>query len=167
MKYPYPVYFVVLLLLCGGKILLTLPSVKEWLEMAEDWLAERIILVEMRHATLEESFQRMWEGDGLEQFFDHVNRMPDTRDGMKEMTDLIERLPEDTLLIAALFEKYKDLLTREEYEKYRALYMERGNAKIEERRAYYNAAVVRLPRCCWELDRKFGVDAAPEGGVEE
>jgi len=153
--YRYLGVFSLMLMLCMGKLLLTQPRAKaiygSLAERLKAWFWYGSLSAEMVEDIYCGASEDMF---CLEWFFECVQNMPRDESYKKMLISCIEKHP-DWMLVRLLLHRFGELMTREEYTKYRELYMKTGEEYIGQKSEYYNSLKENMASSLKELDARF------------
>ena len=153
-EYRYPAVFAVMLALCGLILLWTRSkNPTKWLDRFLDWLA----LCDLKKRSLDEVYREAREMPEIDGLVDYINRMLQDEAHKAELMEFMDQ-HQDRLLIRLFLRRFEELVTREEYLKYKAMYVRLFEAYIKEGREYFNTATVEFTDIFEQLDQKFELD---------
>lgn len=160
-EYRYPILLIIMLILCGLKIFFSHTKTKEvlskWSNVFLDWLYIQILKRQKITDIYDEYAEDYYDGE----LIDYVSNMPldeKHKHQLMEFTDTHK----DTLLIILLLARFEDILTLEEYTKYRKLYTDISEEYIANQRAYFAGAKVKYHDVFVKLDSKFNLNKQEE-----
>ena len=155
-EFRYPMVFVIIFSICGLKIFFSHPKVKAiyhgWNDKFWNWL----YIKNLQKENLSELYHEVVEVPDTSDLVDYVRHMPLSEDGKSKLMNFIDK-HQDCLLIYLLFMHYGDLLTKEEYVKYRTLYVDITETYIDKQKEHFATAKVELPEMFRKLDDKFNI----------
>lgn len=153
-EFRYPLVFAAMMLFCGLTVFFTLPKVKETLEDRLCRVLEWIYLQVLKTERPESVFMEYNEDEPTEKLTDYVLHMPLTEKKKNRLIRLA-RENDDCLLISLLFQRYEEMLTREEYQGLREQFVTLTKEYILRQRERFSVKTVPLPEVMQRLDEKF------------
>lgn len=155
-EYRYPMVFAVIAVLCGLKIFLSHPKIKTIYQGWNDKLCNWLYIKELKRESLSDLYYEVIKDPDTSRLVDYVRNMPLNEDGKTALMNFVDE-HRDCFLIYLLFIHYEDLLTKDEYTKYRTLYVYITETYINKRKEHYTGAKVEFPELFIKLDDKFNI----------
>ena len=155
-EYRYPIVFAVIAILCGLKVFLSHPKIKTIYHGWNDKLCNWLYIKELKKESLSDLYYEVIKDPDTSRLVDYVRNMPLNEDGKSALMNFVDE-HRDCFLIYLLFIHYEDLLTKDEYVKYRMLYVDISETCIDKRREHYATAKVEFPEVFGKLDDKFNI----------
>lgn len=155
-EYRYPMVFAVIAVLCGLKIFLSHPKIKRIYQGWNDKFCNWLYIKELKKESLSDLYCEAIKGPDTSKLVDYVRNMPLNEDSKSELMNCVDE-HQDCFLIYLLFMHYEELLSREEYIKYRMLYADITESCINSKREYYATAKVEFPEVFRRLNDKFDI----------
>ena len=155
-EYRYPMVFAVIAVLCGLKIFLSHPKIKRIYQGWNDKLCNWLYIKELKKENLSDLYYEVIKEPDTSRLVDYVRNMPLNEEGKSALMNFVDE-HRDCFLIYPLFIHYEDLLTKDEYIKYRMLYADITEKCINRKREYYSTAKVEFPEVFRKLDDKFNI----------
>lgn len=155
-EYRYPIVFIVIAVLCGLKVFLSHPKIKTIYHGWNDKLCNWLYIKELKKESLSDLYYEVIKDPDTSRLVDYVLNMPLNEDGRSTMMNFVDE-HRDCFLIYLLFIRYEDLLTEDEYTKYRTVYVDITETCINKRREHYATTKVEFPEVFRRLDDKFNI----------
>lgn len=155
-EFRYPMVFIIIFVICGLKIFLSHPKIKAVYHGWNDKLCNWLYVKELQKERLSELYHEVVEDPDTSRLVDYVRHMPLSDEGKFELMNFIDE-QRDCLLIYLLFMHYEDLLTKEEYIKYRMLYEDITETYINKQKEHFATAKVEFPEMFRKLDDRFNI----------
>ena len=155
-EYRYPMVFAVIAVLCGLKIFFSHPKIKTIYHDWNDKLCNWLYIKELKKESLSDLYYEVIKDPDISRLVDYVQNMPLNEDGKFVLMNFVDE-HRDCLLIYLLFMHYEDLLTKEEYIKYRMLYVDITETYINKQKEHFATAKVEFPEMFRKLDDRFNI----------
>ncbi|MBR3837562.1 MAG: hypothetical protein IKJ74_05375 [Clostridia bacterium] len=153
-EFRYPLVFAAMLILCGVVIVFTLPRIKEAVGRLRERISRWGYFGLLRLESLEDLYGEYRWNVAKERLSDYVSQMPLTKKSKERLKSYaIEN--EDGLLIYLFIKRYEKMLTKEEFEFLRQLFVKEQEECIQSQRETYSTATVANPEVFERLEERF------------